>query len=85
VYVKEFPIRTIDFMDHTDKLRHDRMVELVDRMLEFQEQLAKTTTETDKAMLRRQIDATDQERDNLVYEVYELTPEELAIVERSSK
>ncbi len=72
-------------MDHTDKLRHDRMVELVDRMLEFQEQLAKTTTETDKAMLRRQIDATDQEIDNLVYEVYELTPEEIAIVERSSK
>ncbi|KAF5431666.1 Type II restriction/modification system, DNA methylase subunit YeeA [Candidatus Methanophagaceae archaeon] len=85
VYVKEFPIRTIDFMDHTDKLRHDRMVELVDRMLEFQEQLVKTTTETDKAMLRRQIDATDQEIDNLVYELYELTPEEIAIVERSSK
>jgi hypothetical protein len=47
--------------------------------------LAKTTTETDNAMLQRQIDATDQEIDNLVYELYELTPEEIAIVERSSK
>jgi hypothetical protein len=85
VYVKEFPIRTIDFMDPTDKLRHDRMVELVEQMLGLHERLAKTTAETDKAMLQRQIDATDQEIDNLVYELYELTPEEIAIVEGNSK
>jgi hypothetical protein len=85
VYVKEFPIRTIDFMDHTDKLRHEGMVKLVEQMLELHERLAQTTTETEKAMLQRQIDATDQEIDNLVYELYELTPEEIAILERSSK
>ena len=54
-------------------------------MLELHERLTKTTTETDKAMLQRQIDATDQEMDNLVYELYELTPEEIVIVEESSK
>jgi hypothetical protein len=32
-------------------------------------------------MLQRQIDATDQEIDRLVYELYELTEEEIKIVE----
>jgi type I restriction-modification system DNA methylase subunit len=71
--------------DPDDRFPHGRIVPLVEQMLELHEQLAKTTTETDKAMLQRQIDATDQEIDNLVYELYELTPEEIAIVEESSK
>jgi hypothetical protein len=32
-------------------------------------------------MIQRQIDATDQQIDKLVYELYGLTPEEIAIVE----
>jgi hypothetical protein len=61
------------------------MVKLVEQMLVLHERLAKTPTETDKAMLQRQIDATDQEIDNLVYERYGLTEEEIAIVEGNSK
>jgi len=32
-------------------------------------------------MIQRQIDATDRQIDKLVYELYGLTPEEIAIVE----
>ena len=71
--------------DPDDKSPHDKIVSLVEQMLELHERLAQTRAETDKAMLQRQIDVTDQEIDNLVYELYELTPEEIAIVERSSK
>jgi hypothetical protein len=85
VYVQQLPIRTVNFSNLEDKNRHDRMVKLVEQMLVLHERLAKTTRETDKAMLQRQIDATDQEIDNLVYELYELTPEEIAIIEGSSK
>jgi hypothetical protein len=85
VYVQQLPIRTIDFSNLDDKKRHDGMVKLVEQMLELHERLAKTTAETDKATLQGQIDATDQEIDNLVYELYELTPEEIAIVEGGSK
>ena len=35
----------------------------------------------DKTAIRRQIDATDRQIDNLVYELYELTEEEIRIVE----
>jgi len=34
-----------------------------------------------KANLQRQIDATDAQIDRLVYELYELTPDEIKIVE----
>lgn len=85
MYVQQLPIRTVNFSNLEDKARHDGMVDLVEQMLGLHERLAKTTTETDKAMLQRQIDSTDQEIDNLVYELYELTDEEIAIVERSSK
>ena len=34
-------------------------------------------------MIQRQIDATDRQIDKLVYELYELTPEEIKIVEKA--
>ena len=37
--------------------------------------------EHDKTLIRRQIDATDCQIDRLVYELYELTDEEIKIVE----
>ena len=38
-----------------------------------------------RAVLQRQIDATDAEIDRLVYELYGLTAEEIAIVEGQSE
>ena len=41
-------------------------------------------TPDEKTMLQRQIDATDRQIDNLVYELYDLTPAEIAIVEEAT-
>jgi hypothetical protein len=38
----------------------------------------------DKIRIQRQIDATDQQIDSLVYEVYGLMDEQIKIVERNS-
>jgi hypothetical protein len=75
------PIRTIDFSDRADKARHDRMVEMVEQMLALNKQLAATNTAHEKTALQRQIDATDRQIDQLVYELYGLTDEEIKIVE----
>jgi hypothetical protein len=80
-YVEQIPIRPINFSDPTDKARHDRMVELVERMLALHKQLAAAKTDHDKTALQRQIDATDRQIDRLVYELYGLTQDEIAIVE----
>ncbi|MDO9528790.1 MAG: hypothetical protein Q7J27_06470, partial [Syntrophales bacterium] len=79
------PIRTINFSDPTDKARHDRIVELVKRMLDLNKQLAETKEPQTKTVLQRQIETTDRQIDRLVYELYELTEDEIRIVEGSSK
>jgi type I restriction-modification system DNA methylase subunit len=78
---KRFPIRTINFSDPKDKRRHDKMVELVERMLTLHKQLLVVKTPDDKTRLQRQIDATDHQIDQLVYELYGLTEKEIQIVE----
>lgn len=115
-----FP-RTITFADLADKSRHDRMVELVTKMLEIRfwpsgqrrireeparvlrcprglsehrgdegphwgfhslnKKLQDAQLEHEKELLQRQIGATDAAIDALVYELYELTEDEIKIVE----
>jgi len=83
--VVKIPIRPINFSDPADKARHDRMVALVDRMLSLNKQRADVKTEHEKTLLDRQIEATDRQIDALVYELYGLTEEEIAIVEGVGK
>jgi len=79
------PIRTIDFSDPTDKARHDRMVELVNTMLKLHKDLQAAKTSHEKSLIQRQIDATDKQIDQLVYELYGLTKEEIKIVEGATQ
>lgn len=81
VFLKLFPIRTIDFSSPADVAHHDRMVSIVDVMLALNRQLSATQTAQDKTAIQRQIDATDNQIDRLVYELYGLTEEEIGIVE----
>ena len=83
-HVEQLTIRTINFFDPEDKSRHDRMVALVNQMLELHKQLASAKTDHDKTVIQRQIDATDRQIDQLVYELYGLTEEEIKIVEEGS-
>ena len=51
---------------------HDRMADLVERMLGLHKQLAAAKTAQDETMIQRQIDATDRQIDRVVYELYDL-------------
>jgi hypothetical protein len=57
------------------------MVALVEQMLALHKKLAAATIPSDKTLYQRQIDATDRQIDALVYELYELTDEEIRIIE----
>ncbi|MGA3325784.1 MAG: N-6 DNA methylase [Terriglobia bacterium] len=79
---RNLPIHPINFSDRTNKARHDKVVELVDRMLELNKQkhsgkLAPSQVER----VDREIAATNAEIDNLVYEIYGIADEERKIVE----
>lgn len=83
-YLKQVPVRAINFSDPADKARHDMMVSLVERMLDLHKLLKTAKTPDDKTQLQRQIDATDKQIDQMVYELYGLTEEEIGIVEEAS-
>jgi fido (protein-threonine AMPylation protein)/predicted type IV restriction endonuclease len=80
-YIEPIPIPPIDFTNSVDKNSHDRMVELVERMVDLHKRLTTANTPSDKERLQRQIGVTDQEIDRLVYDLYGLTEEEIKIVE----
>jgi hypothetical protein len=84
-YFGELPIRALDLSDPADKDRHDQMVSLVERMLELHKELAASKTEHAQTNLQRQIDATDAQIDQLVYELYGLSAGEIKIVEDGTK
>jgi hypothetical protein len=84
IYVERLPIRQMDFNDPADKGRYDRIVSLVERMLELHKQVAAAKTEYAKTNLQRQIEAIDAQIDKLVYEVYGLTADEIKIVESAA-
>ena len=83
--ILSLPFRPIDFSDLTENARHGQMVELVEQMLQLNKQLAEAKVPQIKTVLQRQIEATDRRIDQLVYELYGLTKEEIKIVEESRK
>ena len=80
-HVEQLPIRAIDFSNPAEKSQHDKMVSLVEQMMEIHKQLAKAKTPQEKKGLERQIHDTDSSIDSLVYELYGLNEEEIKIVE----
>lgn len=74
-------IHPINFSDPADKARHDRMVRLVERMLELHKRKAEAKSESQRAQLEREINVTDEQIDGLAYELYGLTEEEVRVVE----
>ena len=77
------PIRKIFFSNAAEKRTHDKIVSLVERMLDMHKQLPETRTPHEKEALQRRIDATDAQIDKLVYDLYGLTSEEIAMIESS--
>jgi len=75
----KLPVPRIDEGDEQE------VVSAVQRILSCHERLATAKTAHDIRVVQRQIDATDREIDRLVYELYGLSEEEIAIVEGTTQ
>jgi Eco57I restriction-modification methylase/TaqI-like C-terminal specificity domain/N-6 DNA Methylase len=80
-YVAPLPIRSIDFGNAIEKSRHDTLAGMATQMITLHKRLATAKTPHETKSLETQIAATDRQIDNLVYELYGLTPEEIQVVE----
>jgi hypothetical protein len=59
-------------------------VALVEQMLVLHRQLGAARTPQEQTALERQISASDAQMDRLVYDLYDLTAEEIRVVEEST-
>ena len=81
---KRFPIRTIDFDNPAEKAMHDRVVELVERVIEAKKQQAAARTDRDRAFYERMSADIDQRIDEIVFDLYELNEDERKLVREST-
>jgi type I restriction-modification system DNA methylase subunit len=84
-YLGELPIRKPSSDSASDKFRHDKIVALVEQMIAAKKQLAGAQSDKDKDFYGNKCAAIDRQIDALVYELYELTPEEIKIVEGATE
>ena len=78
---KRFPMRAVDHGDAHEKSWHSEIVALVNRMLALHERLGRSRTGHERTAVRRQIEVTDSQIDQAVYELYGLTQDQIKIVE----
>jgi len=81
--LKQLPIRTIDFSNPEDVAQHDKLVALVDNLLELQKKYHDAKMERDKELYGRQITIVDAQIDRLVYDLYGLVEGEVRVVEKN--
>ena len=80
-FISKLPIHVIDFSQDDEKNKHDLIVNLVERVISLNPQLNQAQTPPVQKRIQQQIKATDRQINQLVYELYGLTDEEIAIVE----
>ena len=80
-YPGKVPIYTIDFDNPDDKIRHNRMAALVTEMLELHKHLSQAKTDRERRLITQEAESTDRQIDSLVYGLYGLTADEIAVVE----
>ncbi|TAE30938.1 MAG: hypothetical protein EAZ92_03700 [Candidatus Kapaibacterium sp.] len=78
------PYPKLNLLQHSDKQEHDKIVQLVQKMLETQAKRKTARTDFEREQLEQSASRIDREIDAVVYRLYGLTAEEIALVERGA-
>jgi type I restriction-modification system DNA methylase subunit len=83
--IKKEAILSIPIPDIKGKTLHDETVKLVEQLLKLNEEKLQVKLQTKSNQLTSKIEYCENRINEIVYQLYELTPEEIAIVEEASK
>jgi len=83
-YMKDIPIPRMDLADKAAKAQYDGLASLVEQMLELQQELQNIGDNPNKESLGKEIEQLDEGINQLVYRLYGLNQEEIALVERET-
>lgn len=75
------PMPVIDLNNKQDKEMHDKIVNLVDNIITLNKKLSAEKNPNSITIINRQINAVDKQIDSLVYKLYNLSDEEIGIIE----
>ena len=78
---KKFPIKIINFSNKQEAQAHDQIVKSVDQLLQFNKDLHVATLQTQKEQIQTKIEYHEDKINTLVYQLYDLTEEDIKIVE----
>ncbi len=84
MYLAQLPIREIDFSNSKDKSFHVRIESLVIKMNRLKTTFFEIRIPSQRESAETQIAQIENQIDSLVYELYGLTPDEIAIVEQGA-
>jgi len=79
--MRNLPIHKIDFTDDHDKYIYNDIVNKVEQMIDSKKQIAYLKTDADRSYYQQKCQGLDKKIDQLVYELYGLTEEEIKVVE----
>ncbi|PIP70340.1 MAG: hypothetical protein COW90_05850 [Nitrospirae bacterium CG22_combo_CG10-13_8_21_14_all_44_11] len=79
--LKRLPIRTINFTNPSEKAAHDKLVSLVERMLELHKKKNSLLPSAEREKIEREIAVTDEKIDDIIYGLYGVTEEGKRIIQ----
>lgn len=78
---RSLPVRAVDCSQPRDVRLHDRLSAAVEELTAAQDSLRHARSDHEKTVLSRQVAHLDEQIDRTVYELYELSPEEVSLIE----
>jgi adenine-specific DNA-methyltransferase len=82
--LKKLPIKEIDFSDKGEVTIHDEICKYVDLIIGLNADLLSEKVPSQSERMVKQIEYLQEKIDQIVYKLYKLDPEEIAIVEGAS-
>ncbi len=78
---KKFPIRVLDLKNKEQKKTHDKIIELVNQIMEVQAKLDVAKTDKDKSNLQNRYNSLDKQIDVMICNVYQMDGNDVDLIE----
>lgn len=82
--VAQLPIRSIDLTNANERQHYDRLVAMVKQIISLHSRMESAGTDYERNNIQRQIITLDAQIDELVYGLYDLTVDEIKIIEEAT-
>lgn len=80
---KKFPIKIVDSKNKTEVEKQNEIIKLVDQLLQFTKDIHSQNLQTKTEQLQNRINYCEQRINEIVYELYGLTKEEISLIENA--